>query len=161
MKEFSRTTVVEVDVIDPTTGEKFTAKGSNIETSKYYSVKNITSRINAMTLFSMMEKVCKSSKDISITNMLTEMVTQENEIRVDNISKLAKEFRIARSKLNAILKSYQDNDFLLKLDRGVYMVNPYVFVGRRVRSNLLRETAQIRWNDIKAKIKQKEHNETN
>jgi len=116
-------------------------------------IKNITSRINAMDLFNVMEQVCKSSKDIIITNKLTEKVSKENEIRIDNISKLAEEFEIARSKLNNILKSYVDTNFMHKLDRGVYMINPNIFVGKRVRSNKLREEAQIKWNQLIAKDK--------
>lgn len=148
MKEFTNTTTVEVDIINPSTGEMFTATGSNTESSKYYSIKNITSRINAMDLFNVMEQVCKSSKDITITNQLTEMVSKENEIRIDNISQLAAKFGIARSKLNSILKNYVDAGFMHKLDRGVYMVNPTIFVGRRVRSNLLREAAQLKWDQL-------------
>ena len=148
LKEFNRTTTVEVDVINPNTGEVFTTKGANTETSKYYSIKHITSRINAMTLFNIMEKVCKSSKDISLTNKLIEMVSKENEIRIDNITELSKNFSVVRSKLNALLKAYETNNFLYKLDRGVYLVNPFIFVGRRVRSNKLREAAQMKWDSL-------------
>ena len=140
--------LVEMDVKDPTTGEFFKAQGSNEETIEYYSISKITSRINAMDLFTIMENTCKSSKDIYMMNELTELVDNCNQIRIDNISNLAKDLNVSRSKLNAFLKKLIDNNFLQKLNIGIYFVNPYIFVGRRVRSNKLREEAQRAW-DIK------------
>ena len=98
-----------------------------------------------MTLFTVMEKVCKSSKDIMMMNHLTEMVDNKNVIRIENISSLAKDMELSRAKLTSFLKLLVDNNFTNKLDRGVYMVNPYIFIGRRVRSNELRESAQRQW----------------
>lgn len=148
MKETISRVVVEMDAINPTTGELFKIHGVNEEQNRYYSVRKLTSRINAMDLFSLMENVCKSSKDIHMMNILTERVTRENELRIDNITNLASDLDVSRVKLTTFLKSLVDSNFLHKLDVGVYLVNPYVFVGRRVKSNELREAAQHRWLDF-------------
>ena len=145
MKETSNRTLVELDVVNPTTGEVFKVNGSNQETNKYYSIKKITSRINAMDMFTLMEKTCKSSKDISIINSLTEKADFENKIRIDNISNFAKELEISRVKLTKFLKLLTDNNFLYKLDVGIYLINPFLFVGRKVNSNEKRESAQKEW----------------
>ena len=148
MKESVNRTLVELAVVNSSTGELFQITGTNEETCTYYSVKNITTRINAMDLFTIMEITCKSSKDISIINHLTEMVGKDNIIRIDNITELAKDFSISRVKLTTFLKLLADNKFTYKLDKGVYLVNPFIFVGRRVNSNKLREAAQAKWEKI-------------
>lgn len=148
MKEVINRTLLELDVANPITGEVFKVSGTNEESSKYYSIKRITSRINAMDLFSIMEKTCKSSKDISVLNILLETADDQNKIRIDNISKLSEELSISRVKLTKFLKILVDNRLLNKLDTGIYLVNPLVFVGRRVRSNKLREEAQSQWEQL-------------
>ena len=148
MREVVNRTAVELEIRNPSTGELFQIEGTNTETSKYYSIRNITSRINAMDLFSILEKVCKSSKDIKVINILLDKLGSDNRVRIDNISNLANELEVSRSKLNAILKQAEDNNFFKKLDRGIYFVNPYVFVGRRVRTNELRANAQEQWNEL-------------
>jgi len=142
MKETRRRTVVEIDVMDSTTGELFKAEGFNEVTERYYSIKNITSRINAMDLLAKMEETCKSPKDIRILNLLLDKHDSENKIRIDNVTNLAKELNISRSKLNELLKRWTNSYLLYKLDKGVYFINPFIFVGRRLRSNRLREAAQ-------------------
>ena len=147
MRERRSRTVIELDVLDHN-GEirPFKAVEDNVDT--YYSITNITSRINAMDMFTIMEKTCKSAKDISVFNALTERTDKENKVRIDNISDLAKTLEVSRPKLTMFLKALVTNGFFHKLDRGVYMINPIIFVGRRVRSNALRAEAQANWRAI-------------
>ena len=147
MRERRSRTVIELDVLDHN-GEirPFKAVEDNVDT--YYSITNITSRINAMDMFTIMEKTCKSAKDISVFNALTERTDKENKVRIDNISDLAKTLEVSRPKLTMFLKALVTNGFFHKLDRGVYMINPIIFVGRRVRSNTLRAEAQMFWRTL-------------
>ena len=148
MKEVVNKTVAYLDAIDRRTGETVPITGTYEEVSKYYSIKKITSRINAMDLFSVMERTCTSPKDISLMSIITDMADCENVIRIDNIAKLAEECNVSRVKMTTFLKNQVDAQFFAKLDRGVYMINPYILVGRRVRSNALREQAQTKWEQI-------------
>lgn len=145
MKEVTRTTVAFLEAIDMQTGETIPIAGRHEEVSKHYSIKKITSRINAMDLFSVMEHTCTSPKDIALLSLVTDMADKENIIRIDNISKLAETSNVSRVKLTTFLKNQVDASFFYKLDRGVYMINPFILVGRRVKSNELREAAQIKW----------------
>ena len=145
MKEAINSTVVMLDVVSPTTGEIIKVNGIATEHSKYYSISKITSRINSMNLFDTMSKVCKSSTDIEVFNALTEMHNSSNEIVILNISSLAKQLKVSRAKLNTILKGLETEGFLHKYVSGHYLINAYIFVGRRVKSNTLREKAQKAW----------------
>ena len=104
-----------------------------------------TSRINTMQLLRVMEEVCKSPKDIKILNVLLDMAGSDNKIRIDNITSLASELGVSKVKFTLLLKSLQEADFFMKLDRGIYFVNPFVWIGRRAKSNELRESAQLEW----------------
>jgi len=145
MKESVSSLSVEVDVVSPTTGEIIKVNGIATEHSKYYSVSKITSRINTMTLLTVMSKTTKSPKDIEILNHLLDIADRYNEVRV-NITQLAKKLGISRVKLSRLLKSFEVEDFFYKIDTGVYFINPFIWVGKRVNSNELREKAQLRWN---------------
>jgi hypothetical protein len=148
MKEVVSRTMIEVDMINPHSGEIFKVQGSDEHISTYYSVRNITSRINSMDLFTAMEKTCKSSKDIYIVNTLFDKADSHNEIRLSNITNTAKDLGVSRVKLTTFLKRMVDTNMLHKLDTGIYMINPFMFTGRRVRSNELREAAQVMWDTI-------------
>ena len=148
MRESVNKTMVSLDVTDPNTGEFFKINGTSEEIKKYYSIKRITSRINSMDLFSVLKQSCNSSLDIEIVDKLINMSNYENEIRIDNVTNLSKEIGISRSKLNKILKNLIDLNFLLKLDRGVYLINSFIFVGNKVNSNEKRENAQKRWMEL-------------
>ena len=145
MKESVSSLSVEVDVVSPTTGEIIKVNGIATEHSKYYSISKITSRINTMTLLTVMSKTTKSTKDIEILNHLLDTADRYNEIRL-NVTKTAKELGVGRTKVTTLLKAFQDEDFFYKLDTGVYLVNSYIWVGRRCNSNALREKSQLRWN---------------
>ena len=73
------------------------------------------------------------------------MAGSDNKIRIDNITRLASELGVSKVKFTLLLKSLQEADFFMKLDRGIYFVNPFVWIGRRAKSNELRESAQLEW----------------
>ena len=148
MKETIRSTAVVLDLINPVSGEITTVQGTSIEQSKYYTVSKITSRINSMDVFTVMSQVCKSSKDIEIFNILVELHNSENKIVITNITALAKECGVGRNKLTLLLKRLEEEGFLYKFSAGVYLINGFMYVGKRVNSNQLRENAQKEWNKM-------------
>jgi predicted transcriptional regulator of viral defense system len=101
-----------------------------------------------MDLLTKMAETCKSPKDISILNRLLDTAYSDNTIQIDNVTMLAEEYEVARSKLNGLLKAFEKAGLFKKLDRGIYFINPFIFVGKRVKSNELREVAQQKWRSI-------------
>jgi len=112
---------------------------------RYYSIKNLTTRVNIMNLLDIVATTCKSPKDTTILNQLLEMSDDTSRIRIDNVTSLAKELGVSRSKLNAILLAQVNGGLFKKLSQGVYFVNPFIFIGRRVTSNKKREALQTEW----------------
>ena len=148
MRETQEEYVLAMDLVNRGTGEVSNVDVAITKKHKNYSIRKLTTRINAMNLFQIMEQVCKSSKDIGLTNYLLDMSDSSNQIRINNVSKLASELNVSRSKLNATLKNFEDvrpDRLLIKQDTGVYQINPFIFIGKRIRSNKLREELQAEW----------------
>jgi len=82
-------------------------------------------------------------------NNITESVDSTGRIRFDSIKATAEKFEVSREKLTRFLKLLTENNFTIKLDKGVYMVNPFIFIGKRIRSNADRETLQAEWNELR------------
>lgn len=59
MKEFVNKSIIELEVTNPITGESFRTHGEASETSRYYAISRITSRINAMDLLTKVSHTCK------------------------------------------------------------------------------------------------------
>ena len=145
MREITTTSSVLLEVMNPETGHKFVAEGTSKEEVKYYSIKRITSRVNCMDLLTVLAKVCKSPKDLNLMNTLLDESTSDGQIVIINISTRAVELGVARSKLNSVLSTATKEHFLFKVDKGVYAINPYIFIGKKVRSNEVRERLQKEW----------------
>lgn len=145
MKETKVTSSVLLEVLNPATGNRFLAEGKSTEETRYYKIKRLTSRVNSMDLLNILSEVCKSPKDLKLMNTLLDEANANNRIIITNISAKAIELGVARSKLNALLSNAVKESLLHKLDKGTYVINPYVLIGRRIRSNELREALQREW----------------
>ena len=97
-----------------------------------------------MDYLTVLESTCSSSTDIRVFRELMEAADVNNLFVITNVTKKSKQLGISRTKLNNILKSLADQDFVRK-DQGTFFVNPFVFVGKRVRSNGQREALQLSW----------------
>ena len=144
MLETSKVKSLILEVVDPETNESFSVAGSVNEKSKYFSISKITSRINNMDYLTVLESTCSSSTDIRVFRELMEAADVNNLFVITNVTKKSKQLGNSRTKLNNILKSLADQDFVRK-DQGTFFVNPFVFVGKRVRSNEQREALQLSW----------------
>ena len=145
MKETTTTCFVQMSAVNNDTGEVMPISGKLQTNDRYYSIKNLTTRVNIMNLLDIVATTCKSPKDTTILNQLLEMSDDTSRIRIDNVTSLAKELGVSRSKLNAILLAQVNGGLFKKLSQGVYFVNPFIFIGRRVTSNKKREALQTEW----------------
>ncbi len=149
MKETNKIMVVELDAVSPDTGEVFQIKGKSLISNKYYSILKLTTRMNHMDFVTVIEKTCKSPKDIYTFKQLNEEADKENIIRFENITKFAKRINVDRKRMTMMLKKLREVNYLLKMDVGVYFINPFIFIGRKTRSNAEREHIQELWTECR------------
>ena len=150
MRESVKEILVDVDIVDPHTGQITPIKAIQKETNRQYNIIGLTTRINSMDMLDIMAAVCRSSKDIDLFKDIIIRADMYNEIRINNISKLALDLGLSRRKLTDMLHRLTEvrpERMLLKLDTGVYMVNPFIMTGYKMRSNAKREEAQEKWNE--------------
>ncbi len=148
MKETTRNTVTVLDITDKETGKNYSLSERTREQTKYLKISKITSRVNAMDFLTSLEAICKSPKDIRVINWLLDSLNSAGELQIVNISEEAKNLGVARSKLNLLLTACVSSKLFYKMDKGFYLVNPFVFVGKRTRSNTERESLQARWSTL-------------
>ena len=99
-----------------------------------------------MDLFTMQEKICKSSKDIYIFKHILFETSRDN-IFNKNITKFSKTINSPRSTVSRIIKKFVDVGLAIRIDRGKYLINPLAFQAKGSNNELI-ENAQKRWNDL-------------
>ena len=145
MKEVVKSTAVVLEVFNPVTKEMFRTKGENIIQNRYYSIKNLTSRVNSMDLIETLATICRSSKDMRLLGALLDYADSDNKIVMTNMAEEARNLNINKSKLSVLLRLSCNANLLKKITTGTYLINPYILIGKRVRSNEKREQLQIEW----------------
>lgn len=150
MIETDETIIISGDFISAETGEMHNIHAKSEINKRYYHISKLTSRINAMNLFKVQAKICKSSKDILLFANILDLMDIYGEIRISNISEFSKTQNVSRRKFTDILSRMEkvEPKLLFKLDRGIYKVNPFLYIGRKVRSNEIREKLQLEWIEL-------------
>ena len=111
--------------------------------NKYYSIRRLNLKICYSDFIEVQSKLCRSSKDILIFGHLFEKVDKENELRI-SVTKFCKQYGYTISRVNKMLQESIKVNFTKKLDRGLYLVNPFIFKGKGC-SNQTIERLQKEW----------------
>ena len=124
-------------------GEHIDVQVSIVNKKKYYNVRKINARINDMEFAEVQTKVCKSSKKVEMFWKLLLATNKYNEF--SNVSKIAKDNNYDYSTLMKLVKDMVGTGFVKRVERGVYRVNPFEYVGRAIRSNEDIQILQMEW----------------
>ena len=112
-------------------------------TNRYYRIKRINLKVCYMDFIEVQAKLCRSSKDILIFGNLFNKVDRENELRI-NVTQFCKKHNYTRSRINKMLQESIEVDFTKKLDRGIYLINPFILKGKGCSNETL-ERLQKEW----------------
>ena len=143
MREVVEQVSVSLNVINPSTGEVFDVVGNNTKQTRYYSIRNLNFKGNIMDLFTYQAKLCKSSKDIELFRDILLSVDKHNEFR-KTISSFAEQTGNSRQRVTKLLKDAVDIGFMKRIDRGVYLVNPFTFKAKGTNNTTI-ESLQKEW----------------
>ena len=90
-------------------------------------------------------QIVKSNLDLKIVTSIKDMFTYNIiEVGISAID-LSKKLNTSKQKVNKIIKTMVDYRLLKRVRRGVYRLNPYMFIPYKSEAELL----QKEWNDIK------------
>jgi hypothetical protein len=132
----------EASIID-SNGEIHPIEATKEISNKYYSIRRLNLKICYDDFIEVLSKLCKSSKDILIFGKLFDKVDRENELRI-SVTNFCKKHEFTRSRVNKILQEAVEIGFVKKLDRGLYLVNPFILKGKGT-SNQTIERLQKEW----------------
>jgi len=124
-------------------GELHPIEATKEISNKYYSIRRLNLKICYDDFITVLSKLCKSSKDILIFGKLFDKVDRENELRI-SVTKFCEKHDFTRSRVNKILQEAVEIGFVKKLDRGLYLVNPFIMKGKGT-SNQTIEKLQKEW----------------
>lgn len=116
-----------------------------IKQRNYTILHKINARIYDMGIAETMTEVCKSSKDIEMFWKLLKATDTNNSFR--DISEIAKKNDIVPRSLRRMVKRMKDVGFVHPIQRGVYQVNPFQYIGKAVRSTKDMTNLQLEWKD--------------
>jgi hypothetical protein len=135
----------EASIID-SNGEIHPIEATKEISNKYYSIRRLNLKICYEDFIEVQSKLCRSSKDILIFGHLFQRVDKENELRV-NITKFCEQYNYTRSRVNKMLQESIEINFIKRLDRGIYLINPFIFKSKGC-SNQTIERLQKEWHQI-------------
>lgn len=120
------------------------------KTNKFYKVEELNGKVNIMSLFKVLGKVCKSGSDTAVIGKLIESADKKNEIHIPNMTKYASQVGISFESFKRLMKRATNESLLHKLDVGYYMINPYIIMSKGLTSGgyELQEHSQITWRKL-------------
>jgi hypothetical protein len=110
---------------------------------KHYSIKRLNMKIWDVGLDWVGNKVIKSNLDYRIFTAIKQSLNRHNEFR-KNVTELALEIGTTGSNMRKMLKKLCDINFLYRVERGVYLANPFVIKAKGM-TNIECEELQTNW----------------
>ena len=145
MKETKIIESFTASIVD-SNGELHPIEATKEISSKYYSIRRLNLKICYEDFIEVQSKLCRSSKDIIIFGKIFDKVDKENELRI-SVTKFCEKYNFTRSRVNKMLQEAVKVGFIKKLERGLYVVNPFIMKGKGT-SNKTIEKLQKEWNLI-------------
>jgi hypothetical protein len=148
MRETEEITRYSANVIGQE-GELFPITAERKTIHRYYSIQNLNSKVCIMDLFTVTSKIVTSGKDVFVIGALLDSTNKFNLFGV-NIAQWCVKHSIDQSNFYKLLSRALREDLICKKERGVYMVNPFLFKAKGA-SNEDIENSQRIWIEVKEK----------
>jgi len=147
MREVSKRLSFNAQLID-NNGELHSVSMNKDIVEKYYSIRKLNTKVMYMDLIDVQSKLCNSSKDIITFGVLFGKLKESNRLEIDNISKFCRKNDLSRIKVTNMLKKSVEIGFTIKIETGLYFVNPFVIRGTGFKTNESFEACQIEWESL-------------
>jgi predicted transcriptional regulator len=125
MRKTREEIVLSGQFIDDATGEVLNMSATHQIDREYYSIKRFNMKMWRQGYNWAMGKVCKSSLDIQIFSYIVDNIKQDNMIYLSR-KEVSELFNVSTVKVSQLLKRMTDINFVDRIERGVYRVNPFV-----------------------------------
>jgi len=96
-----------------------------------------------------LENTINSKKDLKVVHFIRQLFTYKNTEVSLSLSHIAAKTGVSRSKVGVIVKKLTDLNFLKKVRRGVYRMNPFMFLPYKANG----EELQREWLELEKEQK--------
>jgi len=145
MKVTKRQNLIDITFINESTGECSKMKATQKITEKNYNIKRFNMKIWFEAYNFVMESVCNSKKDIEIFNTIINELDLYNQFSSPH-KEVTDLLNINKQRFSAFLKRLRDIGFIAKSGKvGVYKINPFVLVSKKIKKNEEIERLQYEW----------------
>ncbi len=136
-----------LEIYDGRTGEVHGVITYPRDVEEQYIVRRLKMTVWQEAYLWVMEKTCKSAKDITLFRILTELADRQNLIMIGSATKFSKDNNISRMKLNEFTRRLVKIGFLGKESTNVYRMNPYVIISNKayITSKTAKAILQVEW----------------
>ena len=93
--------------------------------------------------------VITSKTDLEIVVGIRDMFTYKQTEQAIKATELATRFKVTRQKISNIIKKMVEAKLLLKIARGVYRLNPYMYLPYKANA----EELQAEWNELQQGVR--------
>ena len=139
------TDIFSKEVFDSETGQTMNLVQSSIKETKYYTIRKLNAKVCIMDIAQAQAEICKSSKDIQVFWEIVDKLDKYNEFR-ESATTIANKLGVQRSKVTDIISKSIKVNFLCRIDRGVYLANPFM-IRSKGSTNEIIEKLQSEWSD--------------
>jgi hypothetical protein len=130
-------------VVDPDTGEHLDVDTTMSFNKKYYTIKKLNFKGCIMKMKDVQVELCISKQATNMFWVVVDNLNKENELR--DLSQLARSNDLDLRSLQRMIKKMKDIGFLSSTARGVYKANPFIVVGKAVKSSKDIQRLQQEW----------------
>ena len=115
-----------------------------LESQDYKAIKPIRSikggyRMTYKSYDEIQANLLKSQLDIKIFLYIRDKFTYARIEAHISARDIAKKLKTTPSKVSTLMKTLVDNDFLKRVDRGIYRMNPFMFIPYKSNAELLQK----------------------
>ena len=118
----------------------------NTSEAQYYSPDNFSYKFNDEFLFSLYGSI-KSGKEFGFLIWFLKMMNKSNMLHNVDALKMIEKTELAKATYYRCLKSFEDNNVIIKIDKKTFMVNPNLVVNHRKSLNRDRPQLLSLWSE--------------
>ena len=147
----TQTNIITKKVLNDITGELEITDFTQVKTSK--QIKG-GFRMTYKSYDTALLEVVKSGLDLEIAILIRDMFTYANREVFLSPTEISKNTKVAKSKIQTVITRMTDSGLIMKVSRGVFRLNPFMFIPFRADGSEL----QKEWKSIEERLKKPKPN---
>jgi len=147
LRETREEALISGSFIDNMTGEVSNISMSHQMNHRNYSIKRLNMKIWFEAYEHITGSVCNSGLDIKMLSAIKQSMNSHNEFR-GNVTEISKTINTTPANMRKMIKKLVDIKFMYRLERGVYLINPFIIKAKGMTNERCESLQDIWRNEI-------------